>query len=57
MGFSFIVIGVNAAYAHTTLDTTLFVDGIQVWPQSSIDVFAALNLAVAALTILTLPVL
>lgn len=57
MGFSFIVISVNAAYAHTTLDTTLFVDGIQVWPQSSIDVFAALNLAVAALTTLTLPVL
>ncbi|TCD69578.1 hypothetical protein EIP91_007000 [Steccherinum ochraceum] len=55
--FSIIVLAVNAHYIFVTLNDDLFVDGFVVWPQDSPDTFSLLNVAVAALTLLTVPVM
>jgi len=54
---SVIVIGTSVHYVVTELNETLFVDGIQVLPVDTPDTLALLNVAVAALTILTVPVM
>ncbi len=53
--FALITLAVSAAYISTTFSTSLSVDGFRAWPQSAADPFAALDLAVAIFTLLTLP--
>lgn len=57
IAFSIIVVAVNGHYIFITLNDTLFVDGFKAWPQDSPDVFSVYNVAVAGLTLLTLPVM
>ncbi|KIP04081.1 hypothetical protein PHLGIDRAFT_129740 [Phlebiopsis gigantea 11061_1 CR5-6] len=52
--FSLAVLGSNAHYAWTTMNTQLEVDLIPVWPQSAPDAFSAFNLAVAVISLVTL---
>ena len=52
---SVIVVAVNAVYVHTSMNTDLAgldtkLQVIQIWPRTTIDTFAAFNLAVAGLT-------
>ncbi|KAH8103391.1 hypothetical protein BXZ70DRAFT_925432 [Cristinia sonorae] len=53
--FSVVVVATNAHYIFITLNDTLFVDGFAAWPQDSPDTFSLFNVAVAGLTILTVP--
>ena len=52
-----VVLGVNANFIWTTMNTRLNIDGIALWPQTSVDPFAALNVAVAVLSLVTVPVM
>ncbi len=52
-----IVLAVNAHYISLTLNTLLLEDGFVLWPLASPDPWAALALAVSAMTLLTLPVM
>ncbi|THH26728.1 hypothetical protein EUX98_g7461 [Antrodiella citrinella] len=53
--FSIIVLGVNAHFIFLTLNDVLLVDGFSFWPLQSSYSFPILSLAVAVLTLLTLP--
>ncbi|KAI0343824.1 hypothetical protein BDW22DRAFT_1356383 [Trametopsis cervina] len=56
--FSVVVVGASAHYITIQTTQELFVDEIQVWPQTSPDPFAAYDLAVGVLTpIFLLPML
>ena len=48
---SILVLGASGHYIDTTLHGTLFIDGLQAWPQASPDGFSVLDLAAAILTL------
>jgi len=53
--FSLIVIGASSNYIAIELTQVLSIDGVQVLPVQTPDALALLNVAVAAITILTVP--
>ncbi|KAI0070748.1 hypothetical protein K474DRAFT_1713076 [Panus rudis PR-1116 ss-1] len=56
-GFAVITLGTSSHYIATTLNAVLFIDGIPVLPADQPDTFSVLNVAIAGLTLLTLPVM
>lgn len=53
--FALCALAVNAHYAWTEMNTQLSVNGVRAWPQAAPDAPAALGLAVAVMTLVTVP--